>query len=208
MLQYLYRILSILFPSLEWSVATSENAIYLTFDDGPVPSVTEFVLDQLKKYQAQATFFCVGDNVRKHPDIFQRIIAEGHSVGNHTYHHLNGWKHSNADYFSTIQSCQNIMESAGWVSISKQLFRPPYGKILPSQISYLKDKYRIIMWDILTGDYDPTLAKEKCLAKALTAKAGSIVIFHDSYKAEQNMRFALPEFLEHYTQKGFVFKRL
>lgn len=205
---YLYRILSLIFPTLEWSARTSENVIYLTFDDGPVPAVTEFVLEQLQKYNAKATFFCVGDNVRKHPDIFQRIVREGHMVGNHTYNHLNGWKNSNADYFSNIGICQEVMLKAGYNSGQKQLFRPPYGKITPSQINYLKDQFRIIMWDVLTGDYDPALAREKCLQKALTAKPGSIVIFHDSYKAEQNMRFALPLFLEHFTQRGFIFKSL
>jgi peptidoglycan/xylan/chitin deacetylase (PgdA/CDA1 family) len=204
----LFRLLSLIFPSLEWTVPTTEKIIYLTFDDGPIPIVTDFVLDQLQKYNASATFFCVGDNVHKHPEVFKRIIDEGHGVGNHTFNHLNGWKNRNVDYFKNIKIADEAMKDEGLSITQKMLFRPPYGKITPSQISYLKSKYRIIMWDILTGDYDPTLTSEKCLERAMAAKPGSIVIFHDSHKAEPNMRFALPKFLEHYTQRGFTFKSL
>lgn len=202
-------VLSLLFPSLEWKINTNKKEIFLTFDDGPVPQVTEFVLEQLEKYRAKATFFCVGDNIRKHPEIFKKIYKNGHSCGNHTFHHKNGWKTGDKEYFDNIAQCADVMKREGYLPHGKQLFRPPYGKIKRSQIAQLKDDYRIIMWNVLTGDFNPDLDKEKCLQKALKyTQSGSIVIFHDSYKAEKNMAFALPRFLEFYSEKGYSFKAL
>jgi len=203
-------LLSRIYPALEWSVSTGQKKeIYLTFDDGPVPGPTDFVLEQLQEYGASATFFCVGDNVRKYPSLFHRIQAEGHRCGNHTHNHLNGWKISNSEYLANVQQCTDIFLSQGLKSSGKMLFRPPYGKISPAQINALQTQYRIIMWNVLTGDYDANLSPDQCLNKALTyTKSGSIVIFHDSYKAEPNMRYALPRFLRHFSELGYVFKTL
>lgn len=202
-------ILSFLLPSLEWKIKTNEKEIFLTFDDGPVPEVTEFVLHQLEQFQAKATFFCVGDNIRKHPEIFRKILEGGHACGNHTFNHKNGWKTEDAEYFANIDRCKEVMLAEGLQPKDRMLFRPPYGKIKRSQIVALKEDYRIIMWNVLTGDYNPDLEKEKCLQKALKyTNAGSIVIFHDSYKAEKNMAYALPKFLSHFSEQGYRFKTL
>lgn len=203
-------LLSRIYPVLEWSVSSGQKKeIYLTFDDGPVPGPTDFVLEQLREYGASATFFCVGDNVRKYPSLLHRIQEEGHRCGNHTYNHLNGWKTPDPEYLANVQQCADIFLSQGLKSSEKMLFRPPYGKISPAQIKALQPQYRIIMWNVLTGDYDAKLSPDQCLNKALTyTKSGSIVIFHDSYKAEPNMRYALPRFLRHFSELGYVFKTL
>ncbi len=203
-------LLSRIYPALEWSVDTKRRKeIYLTFDDGPVPGPTEFALDQLREHGAFATFFCVGDNVRKHPELFRRIVNEGHRHGNHTYNHLNGWKTSTPVYLSNTRLCADIMSKENPIDKGKPLFRPPYGKIRPAQVRALRSDYRVIMWNALTGDYDQRLSPEACLRKAIRyTKTGSIVIFHDSYKAERNTRYALPRFLRHFSELGYVFKTL
>lgn len=198
-------ILPLIYPSLTWKIKTSEKVIYLTFDDGPIPEVTEFVLEQLALYKAKATFFCIGDNVRKHPDIFQKIIADDHSVGNHTFNHLNGWKTDNKTYIKNVALCQDEIEKHG---VKTNLFRPPYGRIKFSQILKLVD-YKIIMWDVLTKDYNQGVDKEIVLNKTLKhSEAGSIVLMHDSLKAYENMRFSLPKFLEVFSDKGYRFEKL
>jgi len=201
-------IFSMLYPHLEWSVKTSAKEIYLTFDDGPVPEITDFVLEQLKSFSASATFFMVGDNISKNPNLFKKVLAAGHRIGNHTFNHLRGWGTEDHIYLENIEKCRLEMEKYG-TSPGRPLFRPPYGKVKKSQIRALKSYYRIIMWNVLTGDFDPDLSPETCLTKALkyTGK-GSIVIFHDSLKAEKNMRYVLPRFLEHFAEKGFTFKSL
>lgn len=184
-----------------WHIPTSEKVIYLTFDDGPIPEATPWVLDTLRQYGAKATFFCVGDNVRKHPAIFQRILTEGHAVGNHTFNHLNGWKTDTSDYLDNVQRCGEM--------VSSPLFRPPYGSLKPSQTRMLKTRYRIVMWDVLSGDFDPKISPEKCLQNVLeNIQQGSIVLFHDSVKAETRMRFALPNVLEKLTGEGWKFEKL
>lgn len=203
-------LLKTLLPSLEWSVPTNEKEIYLTFDDGPIPGATEFVLDQLEKYNAKATFFCVGDNIGKYPDIYKRILQQGHRTGNHTFNHINGWKVKKSDYLKNIELCKQVMcLQSPYDGTTKMLFRPPYGKITIPEIFKLKDKYRIVMWDNLTKDYDASLSPEDCLQRSLTnTKNGSVVIFHDSIKAEKNMSYALPRFLEYFSSQGYVFKTL
>lgn len=197
-----------LFPSYTWEVKEKSNSLYLTFDDGPIPGVTEFVLEQLKLYQAKATFFCVGENVKKHPEIFQKIIEGGHRVGNHTYNHLNGWKTADSQYLDNVEKCAEFL-SKYTENQPLDLFRPPYGKIRNSQAGVLKTGYEIIMWGVLTGDFHSGLSREVCLSKSISAtKKGSIIIFHDSIKAERNLRFVLPKFLEHYTNAGFQFHPL
>ena len=195
-----------------------EKEIYLTFDDGPIPGPTEFVLDQLDKASAKATFFCIGDNVSKHPAIFQNIVRRGHAIGNHTFNHLKGWNCNVSDYLANIRRCQDeflkhpphplpLFPERG-VGGEGLLFRPPYGRIKNSQITALK-RYTIVMWDVLTHDYSRTLLPDQCLRGSIHAtRPGSIVVFHDSLKAEKNMRHILPRFLEHFSGLGYVFKAL
>lgn len=187
----------------------TDPVLYLTFDDGPVAGPTEFVLDTLRIFKAKATFFCIGDNVRKHPAVFKRIISDGHRIGNHTYNHMNGWKTSASEYFDNAMKCQETMDSFLPESLkSNRLFRPPYGRISKRQITLLKD-FGIIMWDVLSRDYDSQLAPETCLNNSVNAtRPGSIVVFHDSFKAEKNLRFVLPAFLETFSAKGYTFKAL
>lgn len=192
-----------LYPGLTWRLSPVEKKLYLTFDDGPVPGPTEFVLDELARVGAKATFFCIGDNVRKHPAVFARILAEGHHVGNHTFNHLSGWKTPKEDYLRNIQACDDVLKPG-----VSNLFRPPYGRITRSQIAALT-AYRIVMWDVLTNDYAQSLAPEDCLRGSVAAsRNGSIVVFHDSLKAEKNLRYVLPCYLDHFAAQGFTFHSL
>jgi peptidoglycan-N-acetylglucosamine deacetylase len=202
--------LPIIYPSLIWRMPATKNEIYLTFDDGPVYGPTEFALDELSKSSAKATFFCIGDNVRKHPDVFRRIVFEGHAVGNHTFNHLSGWSTETETYLDNIRKFET--ESAKALANEKRknalLFRPPYGRIKFSQVKALSD-YKIIMWDVLSLDYDKSISPEKCLRNTLSAiRPGSIVVFHDSLKAEKNMTFVLPRLVSALKEKGFEFKSL
>ena len=188
-----------LFPSLTWKMTTGQREIYLTFDDGPIPEVTPWVLGKLNQYDAKATFFCVGDNVRKYPEIYQQVIDGGHSVGNHTLNHLSGWATENISYFHNIRHCARMVQSG--------LFRPPYGKLRPSQIQFLQRHYQIIMWDVLSADFDHDISPEDCFQNVIQhAGPGSIVVFHDSLKAETNLRHALPLVLEHFSKLDYIFK--
>lgn len=193
-----------LYKSCIWQIPTSDKTIYLTFDDGPHPSITAFVLDELKKYNAKATFFCIGKNVELYPDMYRRIIDEGHAIGNHTYHHLNGWKTADEEYLNDIENAKKIIDS--------NIFRPPYGRITRFQLSQLsKPRFQLkpIMWSVLSGDFDVKLSKESCRDHVLiNAENGSIVVFHDSEKANERMRFALPEVLQYFSKKGFQFKKI
>ncbi|MFK5856311.1 MAG: polysaccharide deacetylase family protein [Bacteroidota bacterium] len=191
-------ILKKIFPQLIWSIKTNKKEIYLTFDDGPHPEITPQVLKILNSFNVKATFFCVGENVEKYPDTFELIINNGHKAGNHSYNHLNGWKTSNANYFNNIEKAD--------VLINSNLLRPPYGRIALSQIKPLSKKYSIIMWTVLTYDYDSNVSKEKCLHNSINkTKQGSIVVFHDSLKSADNMLYALPLFLKHFLAKGYSF---
>ena len=194
-----------LYPGLTWRMPSEEKALYLTFDDGPVHGPTEFVLDQLARVSAKATFFCIGDNVRKHPDVFERILSEGHAVGNHTFHHLSVWKTPVEEYVADVRQCDEVLGTGGK---NPPLFRPPYGRITRRQVSRLRD-HRIIMWDVLTNDYAKALSPEACLRGSLAAtRNGSIVVFHDSLKAEKNMTFVLPRYLDHFRSQGYSFRSL
>jgi len=181
------------FPQLLWRFREKEkdqdNHVYLTFDDGPTPGVTTWVLDQLRQFEAKGTFFCLGKNVEKNPDLYKKIIEEGHAVGNHTYSHLKGWQMDNTEYFNDIDLADNFIHS--------DLFRPPYGKFTGSQIRHLSDRYQVVMWDILSLDYEPNVVPEKVVTNVLdNVRGGSIVVFHDSVKAEPNLTYALPRVLE------------
>ena len=193
--------LQMFYPSLEWEVKNGGNNVYLTFDDGPHPEITPKVLDILDEYNAKATFFCVADNVRKHPEVYRQIMDRGHKTGNHSYHHLNGWKTRNEIYFDDVEQAAKLIES--------NLFRPPYGKIAPHQIRVLKKQHRIIMWSVLTYDFRESLSPQACLQNALSGLTpGSIIVFHDSKKSERNMLYALPAFLKQCEEKALKSKSL
>jgi len=197
-----------LFSNYVWDIPNNENKVYLTFDDGPTPEITKWTLHQLKKYNAKATFFCIGDNIRKYPEIFKQIIKDEHSVGNHTFNHLKGWKTCTNDYANNTELCAS--EICHLPSANFNLFRPPYGKIKPSQSKLLRKKgYKIIMWDVISYDYDTTSSPEECLENVIkNISSGSIVVFHDSNKAFQNLEFALPRILEFLKEKGFVCEKI
>ena len=191
------------FPGFIWRVSTHEKIIYLTFDDGPIPDITEFVLETLAQYKARATFFCIGNNVQKHPDIFQKLLHNNHSVGNHTFNHMNGWKTEDHLYLQNIEQCDAEL------NLETNLFRPPYGRIKKSQSRVVRKERKIVMWDVLSGDFSKDITKDVCLGKSIRyARPGSIVLFHDSIKAAPNMQYALPRFLEHFINKGFLFEAM
>lgn len=203
------QFVSKLFPDLEFRVEDADfsDNIYLTFDDGPIPEVTEFVLDCLEAYQAEATFFCVGDNIRKYPEILAKVRQAGHRVGNHTFNHLNGWKSDPKVYLNNVAHCQRFIPKAA--QSEKALFRPPYGKITQAQRWALQSDYRLIMWEVLTYDFDAKLSPERCLEAAIKAtKAGSIVVFHDSVKSWKNLQYVLPRYLAYFAQRSYQFKAL
>lgn len=199
-----------LFPSLLWEMPEqSSKTIYLTFDDGPVPDVTPFVLETLSTYGAQASFFCVGQNVERYPHIFQQLELAGHRTGNHTYHHLNGWKTTTTDYLQDVAKCDQVMQQTGGEVSQPGLFRPPYGRIRPGQLRRLRKNYQLVMWDILSGDFDESFPAEKCLHKSISySHPGTIIIFHDSHKAVKNLQYVLPRYLEHFASAGYQFHRL
>jgi peptidoglycan-N-acetylglucosamine deacetylase len=198
------RLLKVTFSSCIWHIKQHANSVYLTFDDGPHPIITPIVLAQLKKYNAKATFFCIGKNVEAYPEIYAQILADGHAVGNHTQNHYNGWKVSKEDYLQNIIEAQKHIDS--------KLFRPPYGRITASQIKGLaatNPLTRVILWDVLSGDFDENISGEKCLKYAISGTApGSIIVFHDSEKAFKRLEYALPRFLAHCQQKGWAMKKI
>ena len=195
-LPYTPRLLHRLFPDFTWRMPGAGSAVYLTFDDGPIPQVTPWVLDQLAAHKAQASFFCVGDNALRHPDVLAQVQAAGHTVANHTQHHLSGWHTPAADYLLDVQLCAQ--------SVPSTLFRPPYGQMTWTQAAWLKRHFRVIMWDVLSGDYDRRLSAQQCLRHVQRhARPGSIIVMHDSLKAEPNLRYLLPSVLDFLTAQGW-----
>jgi peptidoglycan-N-acetylglucosamine deacetylase len=209
------------YPSLLWNKSRTEKVIYLTFDDGPIPNVTDFVLKTLKVFNAKATFFCIGDNIVKHPEVFERVKNDGHAIGNHTFNHLKGWKTDNETYLQNTLKCQELTQT--------DLFRPPYGRIKKSQIrslelgvwssefkapsnsqpTTLNSQLQIVMWDVLSGDFDTRLSPEKCYQNVIKhTENGSIIVFHDSLKAFDRLSYALPKVLAYFSEKGFTFSTL
>jgi peptidoglycan-N-acetylglucosamine deacetylase len=198
------RILKAIYNRCIWHINEHANSVYITFDDGPHPTITPFVLAELKKYEAKASFFCIGKNVQDNPAIYQQILDEQHSIGNHTYNHLNGWKTDNDAYFNDINEAKQHIKS--------KMFRPPYGRITLSQAKGIEQRFpdmKIIMWDVLSGDFDTTLSEDECLYNVIeSTKVGSIIVFHDSEKAWDRLQFVLPRFLKHCKNSGWKMKRL
>ena len=187
-----------LFPDFVWRYNSDEKKIYLTFDDGPIPESTLWTLDLLSEKKVKATFFCVGDNVRKYPDLYRRILEEGHAVGNHTYNHLKGWYNNTQKYVENVILASEFIES--------KLFRPPYGLIKTSQARYLKTDYKIIMWDVLSGDYRQDISPERCYFDIMKKiRPGSIILFHNHLKSEKNMRYVVPLLIDELRKQGYEF---
>ncbi len=191
-----------IYPECVWEMPVAEKKIYLTFDDGPHPVATSFVLEQLKKYNARATFFCIGKNVDEYPFLYEEILDEGHSTGNHTYNHLNGWKTDDTVYMDNISQAKKRIDSS--------LFRPPYGRATKFQLKLIQQQGLLpVMWTVLSGDFDKQLPNEKCLRNVLKQSGdGSIIIFHDSAKAFERLEYVLPRVLEHFSSKGFQFEQI
>ncbi|WP_400075101.1 polysaccharide deacetylase family protein [Winogradskyella sp. R77965] len=198
-----------LFPNFIWNINTNTKELYLTFDDGPTLEITDWVLHTLKRYDAKATFFCIGNNIEKHPEIFQNILDNNHSIGNHTYNHLKGWKHKSKYYIKDALQTEAVIEMFQ-PNNSNKLFRPPYGKFKNKQSKRLLELgYKIILWDVLSYDWDMSVSEETCFNNVISAtKKGSIIVFHDSLKASRNLKYVLPKVLEYYTEKGFEFKAI
>lgn len=190
-----------------WDLPNKEKKIYLTFDDGPTPEITEWTLNQLKQFDAKATFFCIGENIQKHPEIFHKILNEGHSIGNHTFNHLNGWETSTGNYIENVLECdKQISQHPKILNLKSKLFRPPYGKIKFSQSRILRKMgFQIVMWDVLSADFDTIVTPEDCLENVIrNTRSGSIIIFHDSIKASKNLEYALPKTLAFLKENGYT----
>ena len=198
-----------MYPGCIWDIPVHEDLLYLTFDDGPHPEATTFVLDELKKFNAKATFFCIGKNVVEYPEIYKRILLEGHRIGNHTYNHLNGWKVDDQKYIQDILEARKVIDS--------NIFRPPYGRITQFQNRILttssaqnqKELFKIIMWNVLSADFDLNVSPETCALNVIrNAKKGSIIVFHDSQKSFPKLQIALPRVLKHFAEKNFKFAEI
>jgi peptidoglycan/xylan/chitin deacetylase (PgdA/CDA1 family) len=184
------------FPRFIWHIPSPEKTVYLTFDDGPHPEITPWVLEELEKNEVKATFFCVGDNVRKFPETFRMLKLKGHRIGNHTMHHLKGWNTDTESYIENVEACDAFVDS--------DLFRPPYGRIKRSQAKLLLPRFKIVMWSLLALDFEKNLDNKKALEGLMKkTRTGDIIVFHDSAKAEKNLRFLLPQYLQFLKEKGF-----
>lgn len=205
---YLHRtpgLFRLLVPSMTWQVNTDQKALYLTFDDGPVRQVTDEVLELLGTYQAKATFFVVGENAKKNPSLIQKMLDDGHSIGNHTFNHLNGWQTGDEEYVNNVHSCQVVLQNLG---VNTNLFRPPHGRISPGQLRALRGHYQVVMWSLLSGDFDKNLKSGRASKALQTSRPGEIVVFHDSLKHVGRMFSLLPDFLREYSGRGFKFRPL
>lgn len=195
------KLLHSLYRNAVWFIPNSKNEIYLTFDDGPIPEITEKCLDILQEFDIKATFFCVGQNVERHPEIYNRILANGHAVGNHSYNHISGWKTELDEYLDNISKCNELVDS--------KLLRPPYGKIKRSQLKIVKENYTVVMWDVLSADFDPKVSTNDCIANVIdNTESGSIIVMHDNEKCGSKMLEALPTTIKLLKEKGFLFKTL
>jgi peptidoglycan/xylan/chitin deacetylase (PgdA/CDA1 family) len=201
-----------IFSKYVWDLPNVENKIYLTFDDGPTPQVTEWVLEQLLQHNAKATFFCIGKNIEAHPSLLKKTIDMGHRIGNHTFNHLNGWQTSTNEYSSNVLLCEKSISNQILKDSNEKskIFRPPYGKIKSKQAKeLLKQGYKIIMWDVLSADFDQAISTEKCLKNViLNVKPGSIIVFHDSVKAFKNLEYTLPKVLDYLDKNNFIYETI
>ena len=189
------------YPEVTWNKSRADRTLYLTFDDGPIPEITPWIIDTLARYNIKATFFCVGENIDKHPEIFKRLVDAGHRIGNHTYNHLKGWDHSDEEYNANVYKCHTLTQS--------NLFRPPYARAKKSQLKLLKQDFQFIYWDVLSGDFDLNLTPEKCLHNVIKfTRNGSIIVFHDNIKAIPRVKYALPKTIEYFLAKGYTFSTL
>lgn len=188
-----------LFPNLIWEMPAADKKIYLTFDDGPVPGVTDWVLDQLDLFGVDATFFCIGKNVEENPDLYQRLVESRHSIGNHSYSHMNGWVNKNISYYKDILKAKQLIDS--------KMYRPPYGRISMRQARVLlQNDFKVVMWDVVSGDFNQKITKDQCLQNVIQHSIpGSIILLHDSLKAKEKMQYVLPKFIEYCMGKGFEF---
>tara|TARA_B100000902_G_scaffold36714_2_gene43869 strand:- start:14277 stop:14894 length:618 start_codon:yes stop_codon:yes gene_type:complete len=196
------KILQKIFPSLVWKCLTNERKVWLTFDDGPNPKVTNYILNVLKKNNIKATFFCVGNKIEKYPDIINKIKQEGHIIGNHSYSHINGFKTSTKKYIKDISKCQKLIPNT-------KIFRPPFGKITPIQISKLKQDFKIIMWDVMAYDFRDSLTKEECLLNVTdNVESGSIIVLHDNLKSFEKIKYLLPKIIDKLKDRKFNFSEI
>lgn len=204
------KLIKKLFNGFVWDIPNNNNTVYLTFDDGPTPEITEWVLGVLKKHDIKATFFCIGNNIKKYPEVFKKVADDGHTIANHTYNHLNGWKTKKETYLENTFACEEVIKGFTHEEYTTKLFRPPYGKIKSSQAKAIRDKgYKIIMWDVLSADFDKTITPEKCLENVTeNTTEGSVIIFHDSVKAFPNLEYALPRAIEYLKKKKFRFEAM
>jgi peptidoglycan/xylan/chitin deacetylase (PgdA/CDA1 family) len=195
-----------LFPSYIWKIPVKEKTVFLTFDDGPHPTITPWVLEELRKYNAQASFFCIGKNVEQFPETFRQIVAAGHAIGNHTYSHRNGWHTATAEYLADVEKASHFIET--------DLFRPPYGRIKRGQAKKLtgamkKSNVKVVMWDVLSADFDTSISPQTCAGIVLKhVEPGSVIVFHDSEKAFRNLQYALPLVLKNLKKDGYGFEKL
>ena len=199
------KLLQLLYPGLTWHRSRKEKKVYLTFDDGPVPNATDFVLDTMKSMGVKGNFFCVGDNVRKHRATYEKLQESGHRIANHTFNHLNGWQTGDEEYYENIHACEKLLGRDN----HPPLFRPPYGKIKRNQAKEVLKTHEVIMWDVLSGDFDPALEDDVCLKRSIDAtKNGSIIIFHDSNKTYNKLKYVLPRYIEKILSRGMTFELL
>jgi peptidoglycan/xylan/chitin deacetylase (PgdA/CDA1 family) len=199
-----HRLIKKLFSGFVWDIPGRAKTVYLTFDDGPIPEATLWVLEVLKHHDIKATFFCIGNNIEKYPDTFQQVIDHGHAIGNHTFNHLDGWKTGVKEYKVNFEKCENEIQAK---YKGTKLFRPPYGKIKSAQATLIRKRgYKIIMWDVLSADFDRTITPEECLNNVINNIAdGSIIIFHDSIKASVNLKYTLPKAIEYLKKNNYEF---
>jgi len=211
------KVVKKMFPNYIWNIDSQEKTLYLTFDDGPTPEITDWVLDCLKEYNAKATFFCIGKNVEKHPEIYNRILVEGHAIGNHTHNHLKGWKVNTNDYLEDTIQCNQVLidkiQQSSVVNHQSSIinhFRPPYGRMKPKQAKLLIDEgFQIVMWSVLSVDWDKNVSQTQCYKNIVeNASLGDIIVFHDSIKASENLQYTLPKVLEYFSNLGFHFKAI
>lgn len=206
------KIVKKVYPKRIWDASEEGKAIYLTFDDGPIPEATPWVLEQLRSFGAKASFFCIGENIEKHPEIFRSLLSEGHTIGNHTYNHLNGWKTTSEEYLQNTLKAREVLAKnfPPGIPPKNAFFRPPYGRIKQKQARKIEDLgYKIVMWDIISKDYDATVPSEECYRNVMgNAQPGSIIVFHDSIKAKKNLTEVLPRILESFSRENYSFKAL